>query len=60
MKEVELDLKKRDVSYNNIETMTYEDLEKKTYAEIENEFYRQPPVKMVEVKLIEPVKEVRL
>jgi len=39
MKQIDLDFKKRDISYNNLETLTYVEMEAKTYEELENELY---------------------
>jgi len=59
-KQIGLDFKKRDVSYNNLETLTYAEMETKTYEEIENELYPVKSPKPVSLMLMEPIKEVRL
>jgi hypothetical protein len=60
MKQIEIDIKQRDTTYDNMETMTYEELEGKTYREIQEEYYQEPTPKRIEIRLIEPTKEVRL
>ena len=60
MKDVTLDFKKRDVSYNNMETMTYAELETRTYAELQNEFYQEVEPKEVTIKLKQHIKDVIL
>lgn len=60
MKQINIDFKKRDISYNNLETLTYAEMETKTYEEIENELYQVKAPKQVSVGLMEPIKEVRL
>jgi len=59
-KQIDLDFKKRDISYNNLETLTYVEMEAKTYEELENELYQIKVPKQVSLKLSEPTKEVRL
>lgn len=60
MKQINLNIKQRDTTYDNMETMTYEELETKTYREIQEEYYEEPAPKRIEIRLIEPVKEVIL
>lgn len=70
MKTVKLNIKHRDVTYRKLQDMTYAELKNKTYRELQEEFYEAPEpiektikltdVKESEIKLIEPIKEVRL
>lgn len=60
MKEITLDLKKRDVTIQNMETLTYEELETKTYRELQEEFYEKPEPKQKQIRLTQPIKEVKL
>lgn len=60
MKEIILDLNKRDTRYQAIENMTYEELETKSYREIQEEYYEEPEPKTATITLIEPIKEVIL
>jgi hypothetical protein len=60
MKQIEIDIKQRDTTYEKMETMTYEELQAKTYRELQEEYYQEPTPKRIEIRLIEPVKEVRL
>lgn len=60
MKRIELDIKQRDTTYEKMETMTYEELEVKTYREIQEEYYQEPVPEKKEIRLVEPVKEVKL
>lgn len=60
MKQINLDLKKRDVTIQNIETLTYEELETKTYREIEEEYFDKPEPKTKQIRLTQLTKEVKL
>lgn len=60
MKQVELDILQRDITYEHIENLTYSELETKTYRELQEEFYENPEPKTVTITLIEPIKEVIL
>lgn len=61
MKEVIIDdIKQRDVSYENTETLTFEQMETMTYAELENKYYQVREPKDINLRLIEPVKDVKI
>lgn len=60
MKQIDLDIKQRDTTYEKMETMTYEELETKTYRELQEEYYQEPVPIRKEIRLTEPVKEVIL
>ena len=59
MKQVNLPIKQRDVSFENIESKTFEELESMKITELQDEYFEDEK-KTVEVQLTDPVKEVVL
>jgi len=59
MKQVNLPIKQRDVSFENLESKTFEELESMRVTELQDEYFEDEK-KTVEVHLIDPVIEVIL
>ena len=59
MKQVNLTIKQRDVSFENIESKTFEELENMKITELQDEYFEDEK-KTVEVQLTDPVIEVIL
>lgn len=57
---MKIHIKQRDVSFEKTETFSFEEMESKTYAEIENKYYDDPLPEKVVLRLIEPVREVKI
>lgn len=59
MKQVNLPIKQRDVSFENMESKTFEELEIMKITELQDEYFEDEK-KTVEVQLMDPVIEVIL
>lgn len=59
MKQVNLSIKQRDVSFENLESKTFEELENMRVTELQDEYF-EDEMKTVEVQLTDPVIEVIL
>jgi hypothetical protein len=59
MKQVNLTIKQRDVSFENLESKTFEELENMKITELQDEYFEDEK-KTVEVQLTDPVIEVIL
>jgi hypothetical protein len=59
MKQVNLSIKQRDVSFNNLESKTFEELENMRVTELQDEYFEDEK-ETVEVQLMDPVIEVIL
>jgi len=59
MMQVNLTIKQRDVSFENIESKTFEELENMKITELQDEYFEDEK-KTVEVQLTDPVIEVIL
>jgi hypothetical protein len=59
MKQVNLSIKQRDVSFENMESKTFEELENMKITELQDEYFEDEK-KTVEVQLMDPVIEVIL
>lgn len=57
---MKIHIKQRDVSFEKTETFSFEEMESKTYAEIENKYYDDSLPEKVVIRLIEPVREVKI
>lgn len=57
--QVNLPIKQRDVSFENMESKTFEELESMKITELQDEYFEDEK-KTVEVQLTDPVKEVVL
>jgi len=57
--EINLPIKQRDVSFNNLESKTFEELENIKVTELQDEYFEDEK-KTVEVQLTDPVIEVIL
>lgn len=60
MKNIDLDLKQRDVTYRRMHTLTYGELKTMTYAELQNKYYEVITPKSKSIRLVEPIKEVTI
>lgn len=54
------DIKQRDVSYSRTQSLTYGEMERMTYSELERKYYIKNNPRPVELRLVEPIKDVRL
>lgn len=60
MKQVNLPIKQRDVTYRRMHTLTYGELKTMTYAELQNKYYEVVAPKSKSIRLVEPIKEVTI